>query len=93
MSNALCDHYQLSRRGGTCPHCSDVFPGQGQPSHQQQASGLNAVGSCIRCGGWVGKQDSRGAAREDQRCTRDLDGPNRCPGKAKPSIYADAMNH
>lgn len=37
MSTPRCDHYWLSRRGGTCPHCADVFPGQGQPSRDQLA--------------------------------------------------------
>lgn len=32
MSNARCDHYWLSRRGGKCPFCGDVFPGNARPS-------------------------------------------------------------
>jgi hypothetical protein len=33
--NPACDHYWLVRRGGTCPHCKDVFPGQMKPPRSE----------------------------------------------------------
>lgn len=31
MAMSQCDHYWLVRRGGKCPHCGVVFPGQFKP--------------------------------------------------------------
>lgn len=43
---------------------------------------VNAIGACVRCGGWIGPPMSRGADRESGRCTYGEQGG--CSGVASP---------
>lgn len=52
------------------------------PAKSEPPESLNVIGACVRCGGWVGKRGSRGPAREDTRCTRDME--RGCSARKRP---------